>query len=204
MGTIMEIADVMLLAPVIPVLVINDASLAAPLAEALVAGGLRAIEVTLRTPAALEAIRAIRDVPGAVVGAGTVVSRDQVTMAVEAGATFLVSPGVNVTLGRAAKAGRVPYLPGVATASDVMRGLELGLTHFKFFPAEAGGGRTALTMLASAFSQCRFCPTGGVTERNAAAWLSLDPVLCVGGSWVAAGSLSEVEVKARAAAALAR
>ena len=197
------IADVMALAPVIPVLVIDDAGAARALAEALVAGGLRALEVTLRTPAALDAIRAMREVPGAVVGAGTVISPDQFDRALDAGAQFVVSPGLSPRLaGHVARAG-TPYLPGVATAGDLMRGLELGLDHFKFFPAATSGGLPALKALAAPFGQCRFCPTGGIDEGAAADWLAFDPVVCVGGSWVARGTMAEVEAKARAAAALA-
>lgn len=199
-----SIADVMGLAPVIPVLVIDDAEVAGSLAEALVAGGLRALEVTLRTPAAYDAIRAMRDVPGAVVGAGTVVSAEQFDRAQDAGAEFAVSPGLTRSLVEHVTEAGMPYLPGVATAGDIMRGLELGLDHFKFFPAETAGGLPALRALAAPFAQCRFCPTGGVDESNAAAWLAFAPVLCVGGSWVAKGTLREVEEKARAAMALAK
>lgn len=197
-----DIAAIMGLGPVIPVLVIDDAAAAEPLARALVAGGLRVLEVTLRTPAALDAIRAMRRVPGAVVGAGTVVSPDQVAAVRDAGAEFIVSPGLTETLGAAVIASGVPYLPGVASAGDIMRGLEMRLTHFKFFPAETSGGLPALKALAAPFGQCRFCPTGGITEANAASWLAFDRVLCVGGSWVAAGTPADVERKARAAAAL--
>jgi 2-dehydro-3-deoxyphosphogluconate aldolase / (4S)-4-hydroxy-2-oxoglutarate aldolase len=199
-----SIADVMGLAPVIPVLVIDDADTAIPLAEALVAGGLRALEVTLRTPAAYDAIRAMRTVAGAVVGAGTVVSTEQFDRARDAGAEFIVSPGLTPLLAEHVGRAGTPYLPGVATAGDIMRGLEFGLTHFKFFPAATSGGLPALKGLAAPFAQCRFCPTGGIEQGDAAEWLAFDPVLCVGGSWVAKGTLREVEDKARAAAALAR
>lgn len=198
----MTIDQIMRISPVIPVLVIDDAAHAQPLAQALVAGGLRVLEVTLRTPAALDAIRAMRQVPGAIVGAGTVVSPDQFAQATEAGAEFIVSPGLSPTLSEPILASGVPYLPGVATAGDLLRGLELGLTHFKFFPAETSGGLPALKALAAPFFQCRFCPTGGVSEANARDWLGFPPVLCVGGSWVASGSPAEVEAKARAAAGL--
>ncbi|MBS0284814.1 MAG: bifunctional 4-hydroxy-2-oxoglutarate aldolase/2-dehydro-3-deoxy-phosphogluconate aldolase [Proteobacteria bacterium] len=189
---------------VIPVLVIEDATTARPLAEALVAGGLRVLEVTLRTPAALDAIRAMKEVPGAIVGAGTVVSTDQFEQVMDAGAEFIVSPGLTERLPRPLIDSGVPYLPGVATAGDIMRGLDLGLTHFKFFPAETSGGLKALKALAAPFHQCRFCPTGGITEASAPDWLAFDRVLCVGGSWMtpAGASMAEVEAKARAAARL--
>jgi 2-dehydro-3-deoxyphosphogluconate aldolase/(4S)-4-hydroxy-2-oxoglutarate aldolase len=176
--------DLMRLAPVIPVLVIDDVSDAAPIAEALVAGGLRALEVTLRTPAALEVIRAIAKVEGAVVGAGTVVNERDMEASLEAGAEFIVSPGLTEPLGRAAIAAGIPFLPGITTASDIMRGLDLGLNRFKFFPAVAAGGIPALKALAAPFHTCRFCPTGGITEATAPEWLALDSVLCVGGSWL--------------------
>lgn len=199
-----SIADVMGLAPVIPVLVIDDADTAVPLAEALVAGGLRALEVTLRTPAAYDAIRAMRTVPEATVGAGTVLSVDQFDRARDAGAEFIVSPGLTPSLAEHIARAGTPYLPGVATAGDIMRGLELGLSHFKFFPAATSGGLPALKALAAPFAECRFCPTGGIEQGDAADWLAFDPVLCVGGSWVARGTLREVEDKARLAAALGR
>lgn len=189
---------------VIPVLVIEDAEAARPLAEALVAGGLRVLEVTLRTPAALDAIRAMKDVPGAIVGAGTVVSTDQFEQVMDAGAEFIVSPGLTDRLAPPIIDSGLPFLPGIATAGDIMRGLDLGLTHFKFFPAETSGGLKALKALAAPFYQCRFCPTGGITEASAADWLAFDPVLCVGGSWVtpAGASMAAVEAKARAASGL--
>lgn len=197
-----DIAAIMQLSSVIPVLVIHDAAQARGLAEALVAGGLRVLEVTLRTPAAMDAIAAMKEVPGAVVGAGTVVSEDQVTAVKAAGVEFIVSPGLTERLGKAAIDSGIPYLPGISTAGDIQRGLELGLTHFKFFPAEASGGAPALKALAAPFGQCRFCPTGGITAANARDYLAIDPVLCVGGSWMTSGTLSEVEAHAREAAAL--
>ena len=181
---ISPIEQIMRTVPVIPVLVIDDASEARPLAEALVSGGLTVLEVTLRTPAALDVIREMKSVPGAIVGAGTVTSKRQLDAAIEAGAEFIVSPGLTDNLGRSVMASGVPYLPGVATASDIMRGLDLGLDRFKFFPAVASGGIPALKALAAVFSDARFCPTGGVTEASAPEWLALDAVLCVGGSWV--------------------
>ncbi|WBH16407.1 bifunctional 4-hydroxy-2-oxoglutarate aldolase/2-dehydro-3-deoxy-phosphogluconate aldolase [Sphingomonas radiodurans] len=199
-----DICDIMRTSAVIPVLVIDNAATARPLAEALVAGGLRVLEVTLRTPAALDAIREMKQVPGAIVGAGTVVSLKQFEQVKEAGAEFVVSPGLTERLAEPIIASGVPYLPGIATAGDIMRGLDLGLTHFKFFPAETSGGLKALKALAAPFYQCHFCPTGGITEASAPEWLGFDPVLCVGGSWVTSGTSAEIEAKARAAAGLRR
>ena len=198
---------VMRLAPVIPVLVIEDAAHARPIAEALVAGGLPTLEVTLRTPAALEAIAEMARVEGAFVGAGTVANERQLDEAIAAGARFIVSPGLTERLGRAAIERRIPYLPGIANAADIMLGLDLGLDHFKFFPAMAAGGIPALKALAAPFYQGRFCPTGGVTLENARDWLALDPVLCVGGSWIVpagAPDRAAIEARARAAASLIR
>jgi 2-dehydro-3-deoxyphosphogluconate aldolase/(4S)-4-hydroxy-2-oxoglutarate aldolase len=178
------IERIMRTAPVIPVLVIEDSAEARPLAEALVAGGLTVIEVTLRTPAALDAIRAMKQVPGAIVGAGTVLNKRQLDAALDAGVEFVVSPGLTENLARSAIAAEVPFLPGIATASDLMRGLDLGLSRFKFFPAMAAGGAPALKSLAAVFGDVRFCPTGGITEASAPEWLALEAVLCVGGSWV--------------------
>ncbi|WP_309659096.1 bifunctional 4-hydroxy-2-oxoglutarate aldolase/2-dehydro-3-deoxy-phosphogluconate aldolase [Sphingomonas sp. SORGH_AS_0802] len=187
---------------VIPVLVIDDAATARPLAEALVAGGLKVLEVTMRTPAALDAIVEMKKVEGAIVGAGTVVNTDQFEQVMKVGAEFIVSPGLTDRLGSAITGAGVPYLPGIANAGDIMRGLDLGLTAFKFFPAETSGGIKALKALAAPFYQCRFCPTGGITEVSAPDWLAFGPVECVGGSWVTGGTMAEVEAKARAAAAL--
>jgi len=200
-----NIGDIMRLAPVIPVLVVEDPASAGPIARALVAGGLRVLEVTLRTPAALEAIAEMRKVEGAVVGAGTVLNPRQLEDSLAAGAEFIVSPGLTEPLGRAAVASGIPFLPGVATAADLMRGLDLGLSHFKFFPAETSGGIPALKALAGPFGGARFCPTGGITQASAPAWLALEPVLCVGGSWlVPKGSVDgqEIEPLARAASSL--
>lgn len=180
----MNIDAIMRTAPVIPVIVIEDEAHAVPLAEALVAGGLRVLEVTLRTPAALAAIRAMKQVPGAIVGAGTVTNPRDLDAALEAGSEFIVSPGLTEPLGKAAIASGVPFLPGIANAGDIMRGLDLGLDRFKFFPAMAAGGLPALKALAAPFGNVRFCPTGGISLENAAEWLGFDPVLCVGGSWV--------------------
>ncbi|MGE5953454.1 MAG: bifunctional 4-hydroxy-2-oxoglutarate aldolase/2-dehydro-3-deoxy-phosphogluconate aldolase [Qipengyuania vulgaris] len=201
------IADIMQTAPVIPVIVVDKVEHAVPLARALVAGGLRVLEVTLRTPAALDAIRAMKQVEGAIVGAGTVTNQQELAAAIGAGSEFIVSPGLTENLGKAAIREGIPFLPGIANAGDIMRGLDLGLTHFKFFPAMAAGGLPALKALAAPFGQCRFCPTGGITLENAPDWLAFDPVLCVGGSWVAPrGAVDEAEVEkvAREAAALGR
>ncbi|MCL4674084.1 MAG: bifunctional 4-hydroxy-2-oxoglutarate aldolase/2-dehydro-3-deoxy-phosphogluconate aldolase [Sphingomonadaceae bacterium] len=199
------IDDLMHVAPVIPVIVIDDLDHAVPLAEALVVGGLRVLEVTLRTPVALEAITAMKQVPGAIVGAGTVTNPRELDAALAAGSEFIVSPGLTETLGNAAIASGVPFLPGIANAGDIMRGLDLGLDRFKFFPAMAAGGLPALKALAAPFYQCRFCPTGGIGPDNAAEWLAFDPVLCVGGSWVSpkgAPDKARIEALAREAFAL--
>jgi 2-dehydro-3-deoxyphosphogluconate aldolase/(4S)-4-hydroxy-2-oxoglutarate aldolase len=201
------IGDIMRLAPVIPVLVIEDPADAGTIARALVAGGLRVLEVTLRTAAALDAIAQMRKVEGAVVGAGTVLDPDQLERSLAAGAEFIVSPGLTESLGRAALDSNIPFLPGVATAADLMRGLDLGLSHFKFFPAESSGGIPALKALAGPFGGARFCPTGGITQASAPAWLELDPVLCVGGSWLVPKGrtdFAEIESLASAAASLRR
>lgn len=202
-----DIASIMQAAPVIPVIVIEDVAHAVPLAQALVAGGLPALEVTLRTPAAIDAIREMKQVPGAIVGAGTVIDPKMLDQALAAGSEFIVSPGLTEPLGKAAIASGVPFLPGTANASDIMRGLDLGLTHFKFFPAVAAGGLPALKAIAAPFGQCRFCPTGGIGPDSAAEWLAFDPVLCVGGSWVApkgAPDQAQIEALARAAAGLGK
>lgn len=198
------IEAIMRTSAVIPVLVIEDASTARPLAEALVAGGLKVLEVTMRTPAALDAIREMKKVPGAIVGAGTVVSTEQFEQVMEADVEFIVSPGLTERLAKPIIASGVPFLPGIANAADIMLGLELGLSHFKFFPAEASGGLKALKALAAPFYQCQFCPTGGITQASAPEWLAFKPVLCVGGSWITGGSMAEVEAKARSAAGLRR
>ncbi|WP_155006320.1 bifunctional 4-hydroxy-2-oxoglutarate aldolase/2-dehydro-3-deoxy-phosphogluconate aldolase [Sphingomonas hengshuiensis] len=196
------IETIMRTSPVIPVLVIEDAATARPLAEALVKGGLRVLEVTMRTGAALEAMAEMQKVPGAIVGAGTVVNGAQFKQVMDAGAEFIVSPGLTERLADPIIASGVPFLPGTATAGDIMRGLDLGLEYFKFFPAETSGGLKALKALAAPFYQAKFCPTGGITLASAPEWLSFGPVLCVGGSWIATGSMDEVEAKARAAAGL--
>ncbi|NML04843.1 bifunctional 4-hydroxy-2-oxoglutarate aldolase/2-dehydro-3-deoxy-phosphogluconate aldolase [Sphingomonas sp. G-3-2-10] len=200
------IEAIMRTAPVIPVLVIEDAAAAKPLAEALVRGGLRVLEVTLRTGAALEAITEMKKVPGAIVGAGTVVNTQQFADVMDAGAEFIVSPGLTERLADPIIASGVPFLPGTATAGDIMRGLDLGLEHFKFFPAETSGGLKALKALAAPFYQAKFCPTGGITLATAPDWLAFDRILCVGGSWITpkGASVEQVEQLAREAAALAR
>jgi 2-dehydro-3-deoxyphosphogluconate aldolase / (4S)-4-hydroxy-2-oxoglutarate aldolase len=194
-------------APVIPVLVIEDAAHAVPIAQALVAGGLPVLEVTLRTAAALDVIRAMKTVPGAIVGAGTVLNEYALDDALAAGSEFIVSPGLTKGLARATEAAKVPFLPGVATPSDIMRGLDLGLDRFKFFPAEANGGIPALKAISAPFGAVRFCPTGGITASSAADWLALDAVLCCGGSLLVgkgAPDVAAIEAAARAAAALGR
>ncbi|MGW2812176.1 bifunctional 4-hydroxy-2-oxoglutarate aldolase/2-dehydro-3-deoxy-phosphogluconate aldolase [Streptomyces sp. NPDC001415] len=202
-------ASVLDLAPVLPVAVIDDAADAVPLARALVAGGLPAVEVTLRTPAALDSIRAISaEVPEAVVGAGTVISPVHAADAVDAGARFLVSPGCTPGLLDALKASGVPFLPGVSTASEVVTLLEQGVTEMKFFPAEAAGGTAYLKSLSAPLPRARFCPTGGISLASAPDYLTLPNVACVGGSWmlpqdaIATGDWLRVETLAREAAAL--
>ncbi|WP_170004249.1 bifunctional 4-hydroxy-2-oxoglutarate aldolase/2-dehydro-3-deoxy-phosphogluconate aldolase [Pseudopontixanthobacter vadosimaris] len=198
------IETIMRTAPVIPVIVIDDVRHAVPLAEALVAGGLRVLEVTLRTAAARDAIRAMKQVKGAIVGAGTVTNPADLATALDAGSEFIVSPGLTDDLADACAEAAIPFLPGIATAGDIMRGLDKGLNHFKFFPAVAAGGLLALKALAAPFGQCRFCPTGGISLRNAPDWLALDPVLCVGGSWVAPRYAADEDVDGDHVAALAR
>jgi 2-dehydro-3-deoxyphosphogluconate aldolase/(4S)-4-hydroxy-2-oxoglutarate aldolase len=178
-------ADLLGLAPVIPVVILDEPASAAPLAEALLAGGVPIIEITLRTPRALDVIRAITDnVPDAIVGAGTVTTPALVRQAVDAGARFLVSPGTTDRLLDALDDAGVPFLPGVASASEIMRVLERGQREMKFFPAEASGGRAFLSAMASPFPDARFCPTGGITPATAPLYRELDNVGCVGGSWL--------------------
>jgi 2-dehydro-3-deoxyphosphogluconate aldolase/(4S)-4-hydroxy-2-oxoglutarate aldolase len=199
----MNIDSVMRMAPVIPVLMMEEGLDPAALAETLVASGLPVIEVTLRTPAALDAIRAMAKVEGAVVGAGTVLNEAQLAQAIDAGARFVVSPGLTNPLALAARDTAIPFLPGVATASELMRGLDLGLDRFKFFPAEPAGGLPALKALAAPFGNVRFCPTGGITEQSAPEWLAHPSVLCVGGSWIVPKGetdLAAIGARARAAA----
>ena len=198
------------LAPVIPVLVLDDVATARPLAEALVAGGLPVLEVTLRTSVALEVISEMAKVEGGVVGAGTLLTPQDVKNAVNAGATFGVSPGATDTLLDACEAADLPLLPGAATSSEVMRLLERGYRVQKFFPAEANGGAPALKAIGAPLPQVKFCPTGGVSPANAPTYLDLSNTLCVGGSWVAPKDLiaakdwSAIEALAAEAAALPR
>lgn len=202
----MKMDDIMRVAPVIPVLIVDDPAHARPIAEALVEGGLRVIEVTLRTPAALDVIAEMAKVQGAIVGAGTVLDPAQLDDSLRAGARFIVSPGLTDRLGRAAIEAGVPFLPGVATAGEIMRGLDLGLNRFKFFPAEAAGGIKALTAQSAPFPAVRFCPTGGIRAETMTEWLKLDLVLCVGGTWLVPKGPPDpvkIEVAARDAVASA-
>jgi 2-dehydro-3-deoxyphosphogluconate aldolase/(4S)-4-hydroxy-2-oxoglutarate aldolase len=201
--------DVLKLSPVMPVVVIDDADRAEPLARVLLACGIRTIEVTLRTPAALEAIRAIaKSAPEMIVGAGTVLGEDDLEAAAQAGARYALSPGGTPRLMKRARKGPIPFIPGVATASEIMRALELGYRCFKFFPAEQLGGPAALKALAGPLPEARFCPTGGITAEKASTYLALDNVLCVGGSWIApaekinAGDWLGIEASAKRAAGL--
>jgi 2-dehydro-3-deoxyphosphogluconate aldolase/(4S)-4-hydroxy-2-oxoglutarate aldolase len=194
------IETIMRTSPVIPVLVIDDAAHAQPIAKALVAGGLRVLEVTLRTAAALDVISEMKKVEGAIVGAGTVLNEADLRASIDAGSEFIVSPGLTESLGKAAVDSGIPFLPGTANAGDIMRGLDLGLTHFKFFPAEASGGIAALKAIAAPFSMAKFCPTGGITIDTAANWLAVEPVLCVGGSWVVGKGEPDVDAITAAAA----
>lgn len=178
--------------PVVPVIVINKLEHAVPLAKALVAGGVRVLEVTLRTECALEAIRAIaREVPDAIIGAGTVLNPEQLAQVTAAGAQFAISPGLTDALLKAANEGSIPLIPGISTVSELMLGLDAGLREFKFFPAEANGGVKALQAIAGPFPQVRFCPTGGITPGNYREYLALKSVLCIGGSWLVPGDALE-------------
>ncbi len=205
-----QATDICRLAPVVPVLVVQDASTAGALATALVAGGLPALEVTLRTPAALDAIREMARIPGGVVGAGTLLTPADVLAAKEAGALFGVSPGATDRLLDACEDADLPLLPGAASATEAMRLLERGYTMQKFFPAEAAGGAAALKAIGAPIPQVTFCPTGGVTPTNAPVYLALPNTVCVGGSWVApanmvnAGDWAGIEALARDASMLGR
>ena len=202
----MTVDDIMRTAPVIPVIVLGDKLDPAGLAETLVQAGLPVIEVTLRTPGALQAIKEMSEVPGAIVGAGTVLNEAQLARSIEAGSKFIVSPGLTNPMALAARDTGIAFLPGVATASDIMRGLDLGLTRFKFFPAEASGGIPAIKALSAPFGEARFCPTGGIRSDTAAEWLAIPSILCVGGTWVVKPEDDDLQViadRARAAAALA-
>lgn len=204
-----ELLAVLKAQPVIPVIVIEDVAAAVPMARALVAGGLKAIEITLRTPVALDAIKAVaEEVEGAVVGAGTILTRDDFHRAEDAGAKFIVSPGTTLELLEVARKSKVPLLPGAVTASEVMSLREEGFTVMKFFPAEQSGGAAFLKSLASPLAGTLFCPTGGISPENARDYLSLPNVVCVGGSWVtpkdlvANGDWDGITALARAAADL--
>ncbi|MBK4713803.1 MULTISPECIES: bifunctional 4-hydroxy-2-oxoglutarate aldolase/2-dehydro-3-deoxy-phosphogluconate aldolase [Tenebrionibacter/Tenebrionicola group] len=171
--------------PVVPVIVVKKIEHAVPMAKALVAGGVRVLEVTLRTECAMEAIRLIADeVPQAIVGAGTVINSQQLADVTAAGAQFAISPGLTEPLLDAATKGSIPLIPGISTVSELMLGMDYGLREFKFFPAEANGGVKALQAIAGPFSQVRFCPTGGISAANYRDYLALKSVLCIGGSWL--------------------
>lgn len=178
--------EVMRQGPVIPVMVIKKLEQAVPLARALVAGGIHVLEITLRTPVAMDAIQSIsRKVAGAIVGAGTVTRGEELAEVAEAGAVFAISPGLTAELLEAANQGLIPFIPGIATISELMAGMALGYSHFKFFPAEAAGGVKMLQAFAGPFPQVTFCPTGGITSANYREYLGLKNVACIGGSWVA-------------------
>jgi 2-dehydro-3-deoxyphosphogluconate aldolase/(4S)-4-hydroxy-2-oxoglutarate aldolase len=196
----MEFLEKLKATRVVPVIVIKQLGHAVPLAKALVEGGLDILEVTLRSPVALDAIRAIAaEVPEAVVGAGTVINAGQFREACQAGARFVVSPGLTEDVAHAARDHMVPLLPGVVTASEIMKGLGLGLSTFKFFPAETSGGAPALKALSGPFPQVSFCPTGGISPANIGAYLTLPNVIAVGGSWMVPPDLSAAEAFASAA-----
>ncbi|WP_135448570.1 MULTISPECIES: bifunctional 4-hydroxy-2-oxoglutarate aldolase/2-dehydro-3-deoxy-phosphogluconate aldolase [Tabrizicola] len=206
----LKAAEICRLAPVVPVLVIDDLAHARPLAEALIAGGLPALEVTLRTPCALDAIRAMAEVPGGVVGAGTLLTPADVKAAKAAGATFGVSPGATDRLIAACQDEGLPLLPGAATASEIMALLEVGYSVQKFFPAEQAGGAAYLKAIGAPIPQVSFCPTGGISLKIAPDYLGLKNILCVGGSWVAPkeamaqGDWAAITMLAREASALPR
>ena len=177
--------DVLNAGPVMPVMVIQNLDDAVPLAKALVAGGIKVLEITLRTPIALDAIRLIsQEVKEAIVGAGTITTPEQLQAAEDAGAVFAISPGLTPTLLAAAKAGKIALIPGISTLSELMMGMEYGLDYFKFFPAEAAGGIPMLKSIAGPIPQATFCPTGGISPENYNAYLNLNNVACVGGSWL--------------------
>lgn len=186
--------DVFKCSPIVPVMVINKIEHAVPLARALVAGGIKVLEVTLRTPCALEAIALIaKEVPEALVGAGTVLNETQLQQAIDAGSQFIITPGATPDLLKAAMKGTVPLIPGVASISEVMAGMELGYTHFKFFPPEASGGVDALKAFSGPLANIRFCPTGGITPDSYLRYLALPNVDCIGGSWIAPTDAVEAE-----------
>jgi len=206
----MTVDELMAVQPVIPVIVIDNATDATPLAEALVGAGLRVLEVTLRTEAALDAIRLMKLVNGAIVGAGTALTSNDVMLSIEAGARFIVTPGLSASAVAAAREANIPILPGVATATELMAGLDLGLDRFKFFPAEQAGGRAMIDAFKGPFGKVKFCPTGGITLDLARDYLTRSNVACVGGGWLAPAKLiaakkwDEIGKLAREAAALKR
>ena len=188
------IKDIMAISPIVPVMVINNVEHAVPLAHALVKGGLKVLEITLRTPAALESIRRIRaEVPEAIVGAGTIINIETLNKAIDAGAEFIVSPGTTDKMIDAALATGIPLLPGIANPSQAMCLLEKGITEMKFFPAEAAGGIPMLKSIGAPIPQISFCPTGGVSQKNVKEYYNLSNVTCVGGSWMCAASLVDAE-----------
>lgn len=190
----MEPAEILHMGPVMPVMVIEKLSSAVPLAKALVAGGIRVLEITLRTPVALDAIRTICcEVPQAVVGAGTVVTPHDLQAVEEAGAVFAISPGLTPELLDAANRGSIALIPGISTISELMTGIARGFAHFKFFPAEAAGGVSYLKAIAGPFPNITFCPTGGISKENYRKYLDLNNVACVGGSWIAPADAMEQE-----------
>lgn len=203
-----RVDDILRQAPVVPVLAVAEIDDAVPLAETLVAAGLPVLEITLRTPVALEVIRRMRDVPGAIVGAGTVLTSEDLAAVQAAGAAFAISPGGTDALYAAARSADIPLLPGIATASELMRGLEHGYSRFKFFPAESNGGVAALKAFAGPFARVKFCPTGGIDAAKAPSYLALPNVITLGGSWMvpsdalAARDWARIGELARAAAAL--
>ena len=190
----LTIKEIMAVSPIVPVMVINNVEHAVPLAHALVKGGLKVLEITLRTPAALEAITRIKaEVPDAIVGAGTIINIETLNKAIEAGAEFIVSPGTTDAMIDAALATGVPLLPGVANPSEAMRLLEKGITEMKFFPAEAAGGVPMLKSIGAPIPQISFCPTGGVSQKNVKDYYNLPNVACMGGSWMCAANLVDDE-----------
>ncbi|HEY5714778.1 MAG TPA: bifunctional 4-hydroxy-2-oxoglutarate aldolase/2-dehydro-3-deoxy-phosphogluconate aldolase [Psychromonas sp.] len=209
MNWIISPEQVFACSPIVPVMVINNVADAVPMAKALAAGGITVFEVTLRTAAALEAIRAIAAaMPEAMIGAGTVINTQQYDAAVAAGAKFVISPGYSKTLLEHAAKGSAPLIPGVATPSEIITALELGYDHLKFFPAEANGGAAALKAIAGPLPQVRFCPTGGVSPGNVADYMALNCVATVGGSWmipndaIASGDWAKVTELAKQAVSL--
>jgi 2-dehydro-3-deoxyphosphogluconate aldolase / (4S)-4-hydroxy-2-oxoglutarate aldolase len=189
----MTVDELMAVQPVIPVITVERVDDAVPLAQALVGGGLRVLEVTLRTGAALDCMKAMTKVSGAIVGAGTVLTSNDVMLAKEAGAQFIVTPGLSASAVAAARKADLPILPGIATATELMAGLDLGLDRFKFFPAEQAGGRAMIDAFKGPFGKVRFCPTGGITLDLARDYLTRANVACVGGGWVAPAKLIDAK-----------